>query len=296
MAVTVEQLVPGGALIGENPLWSAREACLYWVDIEGRAVHRYDPGRAENETVAMATRPGSLAMTERPGHLLVATEHEVVWLDFTTGVVTPWRGVEAAGTGNRLNDGRTDPSGRFWVGSMFEDAEAGQSTGYLHRIDPDGSVHTKRGGIGISNGLAFSLDGRTLYHADSFERTVWAYRYDPETGRAHDRAVFIELGDLAGFPDGACVDVDGCYWMAAVHGWSLHRFTPDGRHDRTIAMPVARPTMPAFGGPDLDVLYVTSLSDAGPVDTDDAEAGALFALDVGTGGRSDMPFGEPTGA
>jgi sugar lactone lactonase YvrE len=209
--------------------------------------------------VSLAGRPGSIALTDRPGRLVVAVEHQLAWLDWQSGRLEPWLDVEAGGTGNRLNDGRADRRGRFWVGSMFEDTRAGRSTGMLHRIDAAGKVATLRRGVGVSNGLAFSPDGTVMYWADSNERIVWSYRYDGDSGRASDPSVLVEFGELPGFPDGACVDAAGCYWAANVHGWAITRVDPAGRVDRIVELPFARPTMPAFGGTGLDVLYVTSI-------------------------------------
>ncbi len=287
---SIEIVVPGGASLGENPLWSAHDQLLYWLDIEGRRIHRYNPSSGDDADTEIATRPGSIALTDEPGRLLVATENEVGWFEFGRPHVSSWQTLEPGGTGNRLNDGRTDRSGRFWVGSMYQDTAARRSTGLLHRLDGDGRTTTFRTEIGVSNGIAFSPDGRTMYFADSPRRTVWSYDYDPDSGDPHNERVFVDLADLDGFPDGACVDAEGCYWMAGVYGWRLYRFTPGGRLDRTIELPVARPTMPAFGGPDLDVLYVTSIRAGGPVDERDAEAGGVLALDVGVSGIAETPF------
>lgn len=191
-----------------------------------------------------------------------------------------------------MNDGRTDPVGRYWVGSMYERAADARSTGSLYRIEADGSFAVTRRRVGVPNALAFDTERRRMYWADSFSRTVLRYDYDPETGQARNESVFVDFGDLPGRPDGACVDVDGCYWVAAVHGSAVLRFTPDGELDRRIDLPASKPSMTAFGGSDMATLFVTSIGGGGshPVREDEPRAGDLFALDPGVTGVPDVPF------
>lgn len=293
--VDIDVAVPAGALLGECPLWSPEEEVLYWVDINGRRVHRYDPATGVDEARETPGRPGSLVRTARPGLLLIASENETVWFDWETGAADPWTALEPPGTGNRMNDGRTDPAGRFWVGSMYEYADEGRNTGMLHRIEADGASAVVRRGIGVSNGLAFDPERRRMYFADSLRGAVWRYDYDPETGEARNEAPFVDFADfpgLAGRPDGACVDAEGCYWTAAVRGWAVARFTPDGRLDRQIEVPVMKPSMTAFGGTDLATLYVTSIGGGGshPAPDGQPHAGDLFAIDPGVTGLPDAPF------
>ncbi len=288
----IECLVPAAAQLGECPVWSQAEQRLYWVDIAGKVIHRYDPATGIDETRGTPGRPGSLAVTSAPGIMLVAMEHEMGRFDFDAVTWTPWLSLEAAATGNRLNDGRTDRDGRFWVGSMFEDVSEERYTGRLHRLDPEGATTSTRSDIGVSNGLAFSPDGATMYFADSLRSTVWAYDYDQDTGTPHNERVFTDFTDLPGGPDGGCVDADGCYWIACVWGWAVARLTPLGEVDRIVELPVAAPTMPAFGGPDLGTLFITSISTGGsrPPPEGQDKAGGLFALDVGVSGLADAVF------
>ncbi len=290
---TVECVVDASAMLGECPLWSEHEQLLYWIDIDGKKIHRFDPATGADEVCNIDGRPGSIALTGSPGRLLLATEHELAWFDWEAGTVDPWVDLEEAGTGNRLNDGRCDPAGRFWVGSMFERAAEGRFTGRLHRVEVDGSSTTTRNEIGVANGLAFSPDGQTMYFADTLHDSIWAYDYDIDTGRATNERLFVDFTDLPGRPDGACVDSDGGYWVACVYGWALMRFTPDGAVDRTIELPVHKPTMPAFGGPDLDVIFLTSIGDGGSFRfaEDQEQAGGLFAIDPGAQGLLEPLFG-----
>jgi sugar lactone lactonase YvrE len=289
----VECVVPAKASLGECPLWSDLDERLYWVDIDGREIHRYDPASGADERRSVPGRPGSIALTETAGRLLVALEHGLAFYDWDSAAYREWIALEPEATGNRLNDGRCDPAGRFWVGSMFDPTSAGRSTGMLHRVGPGGDVATVRTEIGIANGLAFSPDGSTMYFADTPRQTVWAYDYDVATGDARNERVFIDFTGLPGRPDGACVDQDGCYWIACVGGWAVIRVTPDGAVDRRIDLPVARPTMPAFGGPALATLYVTSIGDGGsrPGIPGQRDPGGLFAIETGARGLVEPRFG-----
>jgi L-arabinonolactonase len=294
---TAACVLPARAQLGECPTWSPAEARLYWVDIDGRAVHRFDPATGVDEQRSAPGRPASLALTDTQERLLVAVEGRLAFLDWPSGVWTEWVVLEAADLRNRLNDGRCDPAGRFWVGSMSDPAVASDdgprpATGLLHRVEADGTAVTFRSGIGVANGLAFAPDARTMYFADTHRDTVWAYDYDISTGEATKERAFLDFASLPGRPDGACVDEDGCYWIACVYGWAVLRVTPGGVIDRRIAVPVEKPTMPAFGGPDLSTLFITSIGGGGShaIDPSQPEAGGLFAIDAGVRGLPEPRF------
>lgn len=285
-------VLPARAQLGESPLWSPRDGRLYWVDIDGRAVHRFDPGTGADEHVVVPGRPGSLALTATAGMLLVALEGRLGVLTFDDGTWRDWVELEPEGLGNRLNDGRCDPAGRFWVGSMFDPAAAKHATGSLYRVEPDGTTTVVRTGIGVPNGTAFSPDGRTMYFADTHLDVVWAYDYDIDDGAATNERVFLDFGGLPGHPDGACVDADGGYWIACVFGSAVLRVTPAGVIDRRVDLPVLKPTMPAFGGPSLSTLYVTSIGGGGShaVDPSQPDAGGVFAVETGYRGLPEPTF------
>jgi sugar lactone lactonase YvrE len=280
------------AQLGECPLWSPADGRLYWIDIDGRAVHRHDPATGLDETHPAPGRPGSLALTTDAGRLLVAIEGRLALLDWATGDWRDWIGLEPEGQGNRMNDGRCDRAGRFWVGSMAADTAARRSSGALYRIEADGTSTQVRTGIGIPNGLGFAPDGRTMYFADTNRDLVWAYDYDVAGGEPTNERVFLDFEDLPGRPDGAAVDEAGCYWIACVYGSAVLRVTPDGAVDRRVPVPVAKPTMPAFGGPDLSTLFITTIGGGGTheVDPSQPDAGALFAVDVGVRGLAEPTF------
>jgi L-arabinonolactonase len=285
-------VLPARAQLGECPIWSGADARLYWVDIDGGAVHRFDPATGIDEQVPAPGRPGSLALTGIAGRLLVAIEGRLSVLDWDTARWTDWIALEPEGRGNRLNDGRCDPVGRFWVGSMFAPAAAERTTGLLHRIEADGTAAVVRTGVGIPNGLGFSPDGRTMYFADTHRDLVWAYDYDPGSGDRSNERVFLDFAGLPGHPDGACVDEDGGYWIACVYGSTVLRVTPDGTVDRRIDLPVTKPTMPAFGGPDRSTLFITTIGGGGShiVDPSQPEAGGLFAVETAFRGMPEPAF------
>jgi len=289
---TATLVLPARAQLGECPLWSAAEARLYWEDIDGRAIHRFDPATGADEHRPLPGRPGSLALTSTPGRLLVAMEGALGFLDWDDGTWRAWIALEAEGQGNRLNDGRTDPVGRFWVGTMNDPASEHRATGSLYRVEQDGTAKVVRTDVGVPNGLGFSPDGRTMYWADTHRDTVWAYDYDVATGEATDERVFLDFSTLPGRPDGACVDAEGGYWIACVYGSAVLRFTPDGAIDRHIAIPALKPTMVAFGGASLSTLFVTSIGGGGSHDVDrtDPNGGGLFAVELDIQGRVDPVF------
>jgi sugar lactone lactonase YvrE len=168
--------------------------------------------------------------------------------------------------------------------------EPRQPLATFYRLDPDLSLTAWRSGIYTTNGLAFSPDGRTMYFSDSFAevRTIWSAPYDTDTGVPGAPSVFFDTRAVAGRPDGATVDADGCYWMAGVTGWQLVRLTPRGTVDMIVTMPVSRPSKPMFGGADLSTLYVTSIGEGGP---DEPLAGGLFAVTgLPTGGLPEQRF------
>lgn len=290
----IEQLVTGDTLLGESPVWSIAEQALYWVDIDQRRVHRTDPSTGVDEIRPMSGRPGALGLTETAGRLLVATEHQLVWLDWESGTIEPWIDLEPSSSGLRMNDGRTDPAGRFLVGSMWPDTKAGRRDGRLHQINGDGTHRVLADGLGTPNGAAFDPDRGRMYFTDTPTRMVMVADYDLDTGERRNARPFFDYTLRPGKPDGGCVDASGCYWSASIYAWSLIRITPDGRLDRRVEVPVEKPTMPAFGGADLTTMFVTSIGDAGSKPSapgrDNFVPGDLMAIDIGVEGRPEPLF------
>ena len=271
------------ALVGEGPVWDDRRQALWWIDVKDPRLFRYDPASGENLELNMPERIGCIAL-RAGGGLIGAFVTGFKWIDPETGAVTPIVDPEPDRPGNRFNDGKCDRRGRLFAGTMHN-AEI-ECTGTLYRLDPDLSVQVMCTGVHLSNGLGWSPDDRVLYYTDSLRRTIWAYDYDLEIGAMANRRTFARVPEEAGVPDGLCVDADGYVWSAHWGGWRLTRYAPDGRVERVVKMPVPQPSCPAFGGPDLDVLYVSSAAiEMTPADFAKApDAGGLFALDVGVRG------------
>ena len=292
----VDIAIAAPARLGECPVWSPAEQVLYWTDIESRVVHRYDPETGADATRGFAGRVGTIALDSKPGRLVLAVENALYRYDWNRpGELDPLHRLEPDGNGNRSNDGRVDPTGRFILGTMYDDPTAGRSTGGLYRVDTAG-VDTLRTQVGIPNGLAFDSARERVYWADTFTDRVIVADYDVSTGRWHDERIFFDYADHPGHPDGACLDAEGGYWSASVMGWCITRIDPDGVVTDRIDVPIEKPSMPAFGGHDLGTLFVTSIgAEGGHAPTpglDGAIPGSLLAItDTGARGRPETPFG-----
>ena len=279
---------------GESPVWHGAEKALYWVDIPGRALHRWcaDTGHRSWTTDEM---PACIAATAVPGRWIAGMESGLFLLqlgDAPAAVATRLAEVDHAAPAMRFNDGRCDRQGRFWAGTMCRDMAAAVPAGAVWRFAAgDAAPAAKLDGFIVPNGLAFSPDGRTMYLSDSHPRvqSVWAFDYDTDSGTPSNRRLFVDMRDRPGRPDGAAIDVDGCYWICGNDAGLVHRFTPDGRLDRSLAVPVKKPAMCAFGGAGLDTLYVTSIRPDGDL-SDQPLAGGVFALRPGVQGLPEPLF------
>lgn len=281
----IECVVDARAEVGESPVWSVAERALWWVDIDGKRLHRHHPESGGNGAWDIGEEIGCIAL-RRAGGLICGLRRGYGLFDPASGRMERLHNPEPDRPDHRFNDGGCDGAGRFWAGTMRM-AHAGKAgDGRLYRIEPDGTWHLALDGFWTVNGIAFSPDGRRMYASDSNAdvRTIWSWDYDPAEGAMRSRRVFAGTRDLAGRPDGGAVDADGCYWMAGVGGWQLVRFTPDGKVDRIIDMPVEKPSKIAFGGPALDVMYVTSISQGTDGDNRQPQAGGLFAIRAGMTG------------
>lgn len=268
------------ARLGECPVWDGPNNALWWTDIDGRRIHRWDRAASAVHTYDFDGRVGSFALSADPNLIVVAKETDLVRYDTSTGQSSLWMSLEPSGVGNRLNDGRCDPKGRFVVGSMFEDTSANKTTGILHQIGTDVGQRVLRRSIGVSNGLAFDETRERMYWADSPTRQILVFDYDTDSGAVSEPRLFFDYGDLPGKPDGGCTDAEGGYWSACVHGGAIIRVDPAGILSERIELPVLHPTMPCFGGADLDEIYVTSIADEDRQGPD----GAIVAV-TGTGIR-----------
>lgn len=272
------------AAVGESIVWDQRDATLLWVDIRGKAVMRTDQVGASTQVMPTAEMVGAVVPLAN-GDALTAQETGLFELDFRSGRCSLLSAPLGLRPDQRFNEVAVDPVGRLMIGTMRTRREELAPDGALYRYQ-GGRWETLLEGFWTINGLAFSPDGRTLYLSDSYHevQTIWACDYDPASGLMSSPRVFATMHALDGRPDGAAVDATGCYWSAAVGGGCLYRFTPEGVVDRRIALPVENPTKPAFGGENLDRLFVTSMSVNLTLPEKAGMAGRLIALDVGVTG------------
>lgn len=298
---TARLVLDARATLGECPRWSGRESRLYWVDIAGRALHRFDPASGRDERWSLPSEPGCFAL-RRAGGLVLALRDGFHGFDPSTGRLEAIAAAPYDPCEFRFNDGRCDAAGRFWAGAMYEPRTDARASMYcLER----GTVREAWGpaqglGVKVSNGLAFSADGRTLFQSDTPGHVIWRFDFDGATGRATRRREFARVpadrGSPAygGRPDGACLDREGFYWSAQYEGGRVLRFTPDGAVDAVLRVPARRPTMIAFGGPDLATLFVTTARE-GAGEAELAEfphAGGLFALATGHAGWPEPDYAD----
>lgn len=276
------------AQLGEGVFWSEREQKVFWIDIEGHRVCRFDPASGQNKSVSVGQQVGTV-VENAAGGLVVGLKDGVYSLDFETGVLSKWCDPMQGDADNRLNDGKAGPDGRFYVGSM-----GSEETQFLYRIEKDTTTFSVvENGITISNGLGWSADAKTFYYIDSPQRVVWAYDFDVATGGLSNRRVVVDVTGEACVPDGMTIDAEGKLWIAFWEGSGVRRYDPDtGTLLQEIKLPVSRVTTCAFGGENLDTLYITTAS-MGFGDEDwesEPQAGGLFAVKPGVCGLPGFQF------
>lgn len=281
--------------LGECPLWDERRQALYWIDSKRCLVHRWTPASGERRHWLVPAEIGSIALCES-GRLLVAMTCDIGFLDVNAPEgqthLSPLASVRHPEPRMRLNDGRTDRSGRFLVGSL--QLAPATPVGALYQLQPTGELRILDQGVRVSNTLAFSPDGRQMYFADSLSHQIRLYDYDPVTGNAANQRVFADTTELGSGPDGATVDAQGGLWVALVMKGQLARFRPDGSLHRLLDVPTPYPSCVCVGGAELDTLFVTSLSDTGnTIKTDDPRAGRLLAIrGAGVKGLPEVRFAD----
>ena len=251
----MECLVRAENALGECTLWCEREQALWWVDSRAPALYRHDLSLSETRELRLPETIGSFAFRAAGG--MVAALRSGLWfLEPLSGALQRVAAPESHLPDNRFNDGRCDRHGRFFAGTMSDVRR--DNAGSLYRLDPDLSCHRLFSGIIVPNSIAWSPDSATMYFADTYRARIAAYDYDAETGALSRERAFVDAAGHPGRPDGSCVDADGCLWNAEYGGGRVVRYTPDGRIDRTIALPVSNPTCCCFGGARLDILFVSS--------------------------------------
>lgn len=270
------------AMVGEGPVWSVEQGALYWVDVPVGALHRFEPGSGATRSWQMPAEVGSIAL-RAGGGAIAALRTGFCLVDLGTGDVQALDDPEADQPRTRFNDGKCDRRGRFWAGTM--DIDEQEPLGALYRFEGSGRCERVLSGVGLSNGLGWSPDDRTMYHTDSLTGVIKAYDYDVDIGALRNPRPFV-VDRLPAVPDGLTVDAEGCVWGVKWDGWRVFRYTPDGRVDREVALPVQQPTSCAFGGPRLDVLFVTSARKGLSPATlaEQPLAGSVFAIDAGIQG------------
>jgi L-arabinonolactonase len=264
--------------LGESPVWDARTQSLYWIDSMAGLIRRLNLATGTIEEFQIPPPLGSMALRSDGGAIL-ALRHGFAHYDFASRTLTSGASIGLDHPMLRLNDGKADPYGRFIAGTMLGGRAADEPPlGGLYRLNASGALELLETGLGVSNGPCFSPDGRTFYLADSMKKLIWAYDYGQDGPLANKR-VFVDTDGLNSGPDGATVDSEGYLWSVLVRVGAIARFTPDGRIVRSIEMPVGHPTSVSFGGPDLDVLFVTSISRSTNLSDDHPDAGGLFAIE-----------------
>ena len=275
------------AVLGEGPVWVERETALYWLDIKGLKIFRLDSLGGITEW-ATPMRVGSI-VPRASGGFIGGTEHGIAEIDLDSNRFDIILNPEEDQPGNRFNDGKLDRQGRFWAGTM-DDSEHADS-GTLYRLDRDLNLTAFDRGYRVTNGPAFSPDGKFMYHNDSARQVTFRFELGAD-GEFGERRAFLQFGRGDGFPDGMTVDSEGCLWIAFWDGWCLRRYSPEGEWLETIRMPLERPTSCTFGGRDLDQLYISSAK----IDLDEQamamqpNAGGLFMFAPAARGVADVPF------
>ena len=285
----VDCVLEQGVMLGETPVWSELEQALYWINCEPEpALQRFDPATGKNHAWAMPERIGAMALTNSRW-ILVALASGVFSFDKASGGF----GCLAKNDSDHLvlHEGKCDRQGRFWIGSIDRGSPGIDRPrgAVLHRLD-DWYLTVMISGIGVvTNGLAWSPDGRRMYWADSGGRDIFVADYDLDTGTPRNQRLFATVERSAGIPDGSAIDVDGGYWTALFRGSVLRRYTERGDVDREVELPISQPTMPAFGGGDYRTVYLTSTRVQLP-ENDSSKNGCLFALDLGVQGLPEPLF------
>ena len=294
----VQVAVASPSLLGESPLWHPGEQVLYHCDIPGHTLNRFDPASSAHAHWRFDTDVACCAPM-LDGALLLAMRDGLWRFDPATGQRSALAEPPYDMATERFNDGKCDPRGRFWVGTIYEPRDPPNAA--LYRFS-DGVLTRQADRITVSNGLAWSPDGRTMYWSDTQAHSVYAFDFDPASGGLSQRRVFANfaakqpgesLDAYGGRPDGAAVDVEGCYWVAMFEGQRLLRLSPDGALLREVRLPVRCPTMPCFGGADLKTLYITTARENRPVAELAAQplAGCVLSLRVDVPGLPANIFG-----
>jgi sugar lactone lactonase YvrE len=283
----VEMLLDAQAVLGEGAAWHIPSQRLYWVDILGESVHIFDPASSSDRVIPVGEPVGTLA-PRQTGGLILALKSGLYFMDDGSGEQEFIASPEKHLPNNRFNDGKCDPAGRFWVGTM-----GAPGTGNLYRLDTDLHVNLVLDRITTSNGLTWSPDFRTMYYTDTPTMEIWAFDFDFASGSISNRRTAVRVAVEDGKPDGMTIDTEGMLWVAMWEGWQVIRYNPiNGEKLSTIPLPVARVSSVAFGGPDLTDLYITTAHMNMPLEQriNQPYAGGLFRARPGAKGLPGFSF------
>jgi sugar lactone lactonase YvrE len=285
-------VLPGADTLGETPLWCEQTQSLLWLDIDGGRLQRFQPASGRHDIFGFDdTYVGSLALARQPGRVLLGINASLYWFDLASGQRELLCEVEPATADTRLNDGRCDAQGRFWVGTM--DNQLHRPLGAFYRVDPDGRAQRLFGDVIVSNTVALSPRQDRLYFSDTRRFTTWQFDLDVAAGQLSNRRIFVDHSAGQSRPDGACVDAEGFVWTAIFGGGRLVRYSPEGAVDRIVELPVSNPTCVCLGGPELRTLYITTARKF----LDRAQlraqswAGSVLAMEVPVPGMPEQRFG-----
>ena len=285
MNLKAELLLDSRAALGEGPIWDERRQLLYWVDIVDGKLNAYDPVANENQVYDVGQHVGTVVSTNNHNKVMLAVYEGFGVYDLEAKELRILADPEAHLPQNRFNDGKCDPNGRFWAGTMALEDQSDQ--GSLYCLDRDLNVRKVLGDIGISNGLAWSLDGTVMYFIDSKAFAVTAFDFDLESGTVSNERIVTAVPEEMGAPDGMTIDDEGMLWVAHWGGSRVCRWHPEnGALLQTIELPVSQTTACAFGGKELDTLYITSARVGLSTKQLQREphAGGLFAVKTGCRG------------
>jgi sugar lactone lactonase YvrE len=279
-----ERVIAAGSQLGESPVWSPEENALYWVDIPRGVIGRYILSSGARSLWQLPAPIGSFVFRSSGG-MVVALKTGIHFFNLGTGELSLVQNAEPDRPQNRFNEGKCDPKGRFFAGTMNE-VVRGKPDGSLYRLSSDRRLAVVLKQITVPNGLAWSPDGKIMYFADTRRHVIYQFDYDLEEGVPHHQRVFVDLSSYDGLPDGATVDAYGCLWSAMFSGGRIVRYTPNGKIDRVIGLPVTQVNSLTFGGSDLRTIFVVTskhlLNEAGlaaqPL------AGDIFAIDARVAG------------
>jgi sugar lactone lactonase YvrE len=282
-----ELAVDARCLLGEGPIWDDRRQLLRWVDITGGRLHRYDPATREHQSFAVGQPVSAMALRSDDGLVLATRDGFALWDEVTSTaeLIAP---IEVDDRSTRMNDGKCDRLGRFWAGTIAVDFAPRRGSLYSLEPDAERTVRRRLEGLTLSNGLAWSHDDRRMYFIDSATGCVDIFHFDLSDGRLGRRRALVQVPREDGMPDGMTIDREGYLWIAIWGGAQIQRYDPDGTLDRIVTVPADHVTSCTFGGPNLDILYITTAQH--DTDTGRPHAGSVFQIAVDVPGAPPVRF------